>query len=181
MTDNNDQVFVCFDGPPGPECGRFVEVETADGKSVRAGEWEQEGDYWYLGPFYREPPDIYATRAQLADTRARLAGAYAALMAARDFVESDKFWLINSGCPHDEGGKPILEELDEIHAQVIAEEHDPLLFQIDTVITNPDAGAMRMLAGIRDAEIRLRGAGMLGGEDDPVRIALHSTGTEDGA
>ena len=36
-----------FDGPPGPEAGRFVEVER-DGKSIRAGEWVQDGDDWLL-------------------------------------------------------------------------------------------------------------------------------------
>jgi hypothetical protein len=37
-----------FDGPPGPEGGRFVECETLDGKGVNVGHWEQEGDNWLL-------------------------------------------------------------------------------------------------------------------------------------
>lgn len=42
-------VYVIFDGPPGPEAGRFVEVEDADGNSIRAGEWADRGDgYWSL-------------------------------------------------------------------------------------------------------------------------------------
>lgn len=45
-------VFIVFDGPPSNDSGRFVEVETADGKSVSAGEWKQDGEYWNLGPFY---------------------------------------------------------------------------------------------------------------------------------
>ncbi len=37
-----------FDGPPGPESGRFVEVER-DGKSISAGEWvKREDGYWVL-------------------------------------------------------------------------------------------------------------------------------------
>jgi hypothetical protein len=41
-------VDILFDGPPGPEAGRFVEVER-DGKSVRLGEWVERGDgYWAL-------------------------------------------------------------------------------------------------------------------------------------
>jgi hypothetical protein len=32
-------LHVVFDGLPGPEGGRFVEVETSDGESVDAGEW----------------------------------------------------------------------------------------------------------------------------------------------
>ena len=45
-------VFIVFDGPPSHDSGRFVEVETSDGKSVSAGEWKQDGGYWNLGPFY---------------------------------------------------------------------------------------------------------------------------------
>ena len=39
---------IVFDGPPGPEAGRFVEVER-DGRSVKAGEWMKRADgYWVL-------------------------------------------------------------------------------------------------------------------------------------
>jgi len=42
-------VNILFDGPPGPESGRFVEVETDDGKSIRLGEWiEREDGLWAL-------------------------------------------------------------------------------------------------------------------------------------
>jgi hypothetical protein len=38
-----------FDGPPGSECGRFVECETPDGRSVNADEWHERADgYWEL-------------------------------------------------------------------------------------------------------------------------------------
>ena len=37
-------VDIVFDGPPGPESGRFVEVEDASGKSIRLGEWLQRPD-----------------------------------------------------------------------------------------------------------------------------------------
>jgi hypothetical protein len=38
-----------FDGPPGREGGRFVEVEDADGRSVEVGEWvEEPGGTWAL-------------------------------------------------------------------------------------------------------------------------------------
>jgi len=39
--------FVC-DGPPGPEAGRFVELEDADGRSISLGTWTQRGNYWVL-------------------------------------------------------------------------------------------------------------------------------------
>lgn len=42
-------VDVVFDGPPGPESGRFIEVETLDGKGIRIGEWvHREDGYWAL-------------------------------------------------------------------------------------------------------------------------------------
>jgi len=37
-------VDIVFDGPPGPEAGRFVEVEDASGKSIKLGEWLQRPD-----------------------------------------------------------------------------------------------------------------------------------------
>jgi len=38
-----------FDGPPGPEAGRFVEVEDANGNSIRFGEWiERDDGTWAL-------------------------------------------------------------------------------------------------------------------------------------
>jgi hypothetical protein len=42
-------INIIFDGPPGPEAGRFVEVETDDGKSIKIGEWEERSDgLWAL-------------------------------------------------------------------------------------------------------------------------------------
>ena len=53
-----EPVYVIFDGPPSHESGRFVEVETKDGKSVSAGKWENYGGkYWRLGPLYAKPTD----------------------------------------------------------------------------------------------------------------------------
>lgn len=48
LSDALQDVHIVFDGPPGPDGGRFVEAETADGKSIRVGRWEQRGDYWHL-------------------------------------------------------------------------------------------------------------------------------------
>lgn len=43
-----NKVSIVFDGPPGPEGGRFVDVEV-EGKSVDAGEWiEKEDSIWEL-------------------------------------------------------------------------------------------------------------------------------------
>ncbi len=43
-------IAIIFDGPPGPEAGRFVEVER-DGKSINFGEWKQHGEFWHLELF----------------------------------------------------------------------------------------------------------------------------------
>lgn len=42
-------VDIVFDGPPGPEAGRFVEVENDKGESITLGNWRQRDDgYWVL-------------------------------------------------------------------------------------------------------------------------------------
>jgi len=41
-------INIIFDGPPGHDAGRFVEVETDEGKSIKVGEWIQKGNYWAL-------------------------------------------------------------------------------------------------------------------------------------
>jgi len=42
-------INVIFDGPPGPEAGRFGEVEDENGRSFNAGEWiEQPDGLWAL-------------------------------------------------------------------------------------------------------------------------------------
>lgn len=48
--DKESEFFdIVFDGPPGPESGRFVEVEDDQGRSVRLGEWVQRSDgFWAL-------------------------------------------------------------------------------------------------------------------------------------
>ena len=37
-------IDIVFDGPPGPVCGRFIDVEDADGKSINLGEWIRRKD-----------------------------------------------------------------------------------------------------------------------------------------
>ena len=42
-------INVIFDGPPSHDSGRFVEVETDDGKSIGVGEWIERPDgLWAL-------------------------------------------------------------------------------------------------------------------------------------
>lgn len=49
-----DDLFVVFDGHPGPVSGRFVEVEDAKGEGVGGIGWNRRDDgFWVLGPFRR--------------------------------------------------------------------------------------------------------------------------------
>ena len=53
----SEPVDIVFDGPPGPESGRFVEVESPPGKSIKFGEWLQRDDgYWVLRINALNPP-----------------------------------------------------------------------------------------------------------------------------
>lgn len=44
----SDYIDIVFDGPPSHESGRFVEVESPTGTSIRMGEWIQDGELWRL-------------------------------------------------------------------------------------------------------------------------------------
>lgn len=53
------QIDVLFDGPPGPEGGRFIEAEDSGGRSIRAGEWIRRGDgLWALRLIVLLPPRL---------------------------------------------------------------------------------------------------------------------------
>ncbi|TCM51396.1 hypothetical protein [Kribbella sp. VKM Ac-2568] len=42
-------INIVFDGPPAHDGGRFVEVETDDGRSMRIGQWLERADgRWVL-------------------------------------------------------------------------------------------------------------------------------------
>lgn len=44
-----EKIHIVFDGPPGPEAGRFIETETPDGKGIGIGEWlVREDGNWAL-------------------------------------------------------------------------------------------------------------------------------------
>jgi hypothetical protein len=46
---NEKAISIIFDGPPGPEPVRFVDVETDAGKSIKIGEWLKRDDgFWAL-------------------------------------------------------------------------------------------------------------------------------------
>lgn len=57
------ELYIVFDGPPGPEAGRFVEVESPFGRSIRAGRWEQHGKFWFL----ILTPDDFPTEEEAAE------------------------------------------------------------------------------------------------------------------
>jgi len=52
------ELHVVCDGPPGPEAGRFVELEDESGKSLSFGRWEQRGDFWHLVLPVGMPPEV---------------------------------------------------------------------------------------------------------------------------
>ena len=42
-------IRIIFDGPPGPDAGQFVEVETDTRESISIGEWiDRKDGYWAL-------------------------------------------------------------------------------------------------------------------------------------
>lgn len=68
-------LYVVFDGPPGPEAGRFIEVENAYGESVNAepAEWRQREDgHWVLGPFKAVEATENVTECRVVKIRGNL-------------------------------------------------------------------------------------------------------------
>jgi len=45
---NSKWIDIVFDGPPGHESGRFVEVEDDQQRGISIGEWVEDGDLWRL-------------------------------------------------------------------------------------------------------------------------------------
>ncbi|QLF84131.1 hypothetical protein KNV15_gp86 [Gordonia phage Jambalaya] len=66
-------VDVMFDGPPGPESGRFIEVENQHRASIRFGEWVEFSDgRWALrirrGDVERIQPSVFDSRVENGGT-----------------------------------------------------------------------------------------------------------------
>lgn len=65
-------IDIIFDGPPGPDGGRFVDVENADGQSIGFGEWIERPDgFWAL----RHPSRIALVEALQSIARGSFSGA----------------------------------------------------------------------------------------------------------
>ncbi|MFA5898828.1 MAG: hypothetical protein WC829_06910 [Hyphomicrobium sp.] len=58
------EIRVVFDGPPGPVSGRFVEVETPDGRSINTGEWVERPDELWELRITQLPPPVHGYRPQ---------------------------------------------------------------------------------------------------------------------
>jgi len=44
-------IFIRFDGPPGPDAPRFIEAEDCEGRSIVVGRWQrdpQNQEQWFL-------------------------------------------------------------------------------------------------------------------------------------
>ena len=73
-------IQIVFDGPPGPESGRFVEVEE-NGKGINFGEWRDGKDgFWYLD-IPVESPAPTEPRAEVDDVKIKRALFYAKMLA----------------------------------------------------------------------------------------------------
>lgn len=90
-----EPLHIVFDGPPGPEGPRLVECETADGLSVKAGEWREIGWYWHLVV----PGRVYAPSPALAELR-----------EAMDKLQRVRDWLKHAA--NSDGG--IVAEIDAL-------------------------------------------------------------------
>ncbi|KKN66515.1 hypothetical protein LCGC14_0470490 [marine sediment metagenome] len=44
----NNYIDILFDGPPGNQSGRFVEIEDSQKQGIEIGEWVKRGTYWAL-------------------------------------------------------------------------------------------------------------------------------------
>jgi len=79
------KIHILFDGPPGPEAGRFVEVER-DGQSIRFGEMkEREDGYWVL-----EIPDQDAALAALREEVDKIGECLSTATRCRIKAESER-------------------------------------------------------------------------------------------
>ena len=63
-------IDVVFDAPPGPDGGRFVEVEDHNGKAISIGEWlESANGLWVLRiPMPMTLKEVLSTQYQLQST-----------------------------------------------------------------------------------------------------------------
>ena len=53
-------IDIVFDGPPGPESGRFIDVEDDQSKGIKLGEWLQRPDgYWVLRITPEEASNVF--------------------------------------------------------------------------------------------------------------------------
>ncbi|TCO43581.1 hypothetical protein EV646_112158 [Kribbella antiqua] len=70
MNGSVQAINIVFDGPPAPEGGRFVEVETDDGHSISIGQWLQRSDgNWALriGNVPIPSPDVISRPNEAVD------------------------------------------------------------------------------------------------------------------
>lgn len=100
------KIRIVFDGPPGPESGRFVEVEDESGKSIRLGEWVKEGDFWYL-----EFPDLKAALAEKEKAHNEEMGRWQQEIYKLVMELSGNYEIDGAGC---DSGDPLDFTLSEI-------------------------------------------------------------------
>jgi hypothetical protein len=78
-TTATEYIDIVFDGPPGPDGGRFVEVENDCGRSIRVGEWiERQDGFWALRIPAHNNADPMPADPMPLDQAKRLAGLWSA-------------------------------------------------------------------------------------------------------
>lgn len=92
-----------FDGPPGPQAGRFVEVENHKGESIKFGKWIQRDDgYWVLRCAAAPSPPVGETAPSATETLSKLRADGWMVAIHNDYTldgETFTFWLFT----HPEG------------------------------------------------------------------------------
>lgn len=91
-----DAVHIVFNGLPGPVAPRFIECETPDGRSVRAGEWHERADgYCELRIPLRNPVQAAVAPADSAEREAAAKGVY------REWCRDPSLCADKGYCPRD--------------------------------------------------------------------------------
>jgi hypothetical protein len=90
--------FIVFDGPPSHESGRFVEVETESGISIKAGKWTRRDGFWLLGPFQEARDDSELLSSANCALAEQLRLAYILRLALQGLLELQNVPVKNCSC-----------------------------------------------------------------------------------
>lgn len=127
-------VDIVFDGPPGPEAGRFIEVEDAAGNSIKLGEWIERAERVPPGYKSRRTPSRWVLRIEdPRELRRQVDGVWDVLDHR---VDGQPFWTERE------------IDLGMAVAQVLRHYRD----QVTLIVSQRD----RYLAELEKAQLRIR-------------------------